>query len=71
MHFLVMGPCSRDFFKMSLHIKERCCFRFIIIKPDACGQHMPGFLKLLWLVYWYVCVCVSTPEGIKAWYGVI
>ena len=25
----------------------------------------PDFLKLLWFTRWYVCVCVSTPEGIN------
>ena len=26
---------------------------------------VPGFLKLLQFVCWYVCVCVSAPEAIN------
>ena len=44
-----------------------------VFKPGACGLRpcVPGFLKLLWFVRWYVCacmcvsVCVSAPEAIN------
>ena len=34
----------------------------LIFKPGMCGHRpcVPGFLKLLWLVRQYVCVCVPT-----------
>ena len=35
----------------------------LLVKPGARGQRpcAPSFLKLLWLVRQYVCVCVSPP----------
>ena len=42
---------------------------FDIFKPGACWlrPHAPGFLKLLWFTYRYVCVCVcvSALKGIN------
>ena len=31
----------------------------------ACGQHVPGFLKLFWFACQYVCVCVSALKVIN------
>ena len=45
---------------------------YSFFKPGVHGQRprTPGFLKLLWFAYWYLCVCVSTHEGINN-HGVI
>ena len=39
---------------------------FYIVKPGVHGLWLrtPGFLKLLWFLHWYVCVCLCVrPRG--------
>ena len=47
------------------------CFLALLSQPEFLNQvraaegRAPGFLKLLWFMHQYACVCVSAPEGIN------
>ena len=43
----------------SMDVRPFCC----LIKPGACQQHMPGFVKLFLCRHRYVCV--FSPEAIN------
>ena len=60
-------PTFPKILRNSKKIEVAMYYNITIFKPGVHGlwPHVPGFLKLLWFVHWYVCVClcVSAPKA--------